>query len=157
MIEFKCLASVLMRRCKVDRTTALSAIASAYLTADRSRSDAEVSAYILAVAPKRLWIDHPHEVPVSILQQEYDPMLDIKASADEESDGAFICRATAPVPKQYRLATAVVMARLLKTRERKPLSVEMTRQYIKNAGLPEASEQARQVFTYLTTRRSYDH
>lgn len=154
MINVKCLASVLMRRCKVDRATALSAIASAYLTADRSRSDAEVSAYILAVAPKRLWIDRPHEVPVSSL--EYDP-IDIRASADEESDGAFICRATAPVPKQYRLATAIVMARLLNGRERKPLSVEMTRQYIKSAGLPEASDQARQVFTYLTTRRSYDH
>lgn len=155
MIEFKCLASVLMRRCKVDRATALSAIASAYLTADRSRSEAEVSAYILAVAPKRLW-DRPHEVPVSRLEYDYDPTIDIRASADEESDGAFILRATRPIPKQYRLAAAVVMARLLKARERKPLSVEMTRQYIKSAGLPEASEQARQVFTYLTTRR-YDH
>ena len=155
MIEFKCLASVLMRRCKVDRATALSAIASAYLTADRSRSDAEVSAYILAVAPKRLWIDRPHETPVSRL--EYDPTSDIKTSADEESDGAFILRATKTIPNQYRLATAVVMVRLLKARERKPLSIEMTRQYIKSAGLPEASEQARQVFTYLTTRRSYDH
>ena len=87
MIEFRCLASVLMRRCKVDRATALSAIASAYLTADRSRSDAEVSAYILAVAPKRL-IDRPHETPVSRL--EYDPTIDIRASADEESDGAFV-------------------------------------------------------------------
>lgn len=144
-----------MRRCKVDRATALSAVASAYLTADRSRSDAEVSAYILAVAPKRLW-DRPHEVPVSRL--EYDPTIEMRASADEESDGAFVLRATRPVPKQYRLATAVVMARLLKARERKPLSVEMTRQYIKNAGLPEASEQARQVFTYLTTRYyNHDH
>lgn len=155
MIEFKCLASVLMRRCKVDRATALSAIASAYLTADRSRSDAEVAAYILAVAPKRIWMDRPHEVPVSRL--EYDPTSSIETSADEESDGAFILRASRPVPNRYRLAAAVVMARLLKARERKPLSVEMTRQYIKNAGLPEASEQARQVFTYLTTRKTYDH
>lgn len=55
------------------------------------------------------------------------------------------------VPKEYRIATLVVIKTLLDRPPTKPVSIETCRKILQANQIANTSEMARQVFTYLTT------
>jgi hypothetical protein len=55
------------------------------------------------------------------------------------------------VPKEYRIATLVVIKTLLDRPPTKPVSIETCRKILQANQIVNTSEMARQVFTYLTT------
>ena len=72
----------------------------------------------------------------------------------EQSNTSFVLDIIKHVPQQYKIGVAVVVMALLKAdRQRKPLTIEMTRQYLKRAKVPNTTDQAKHVFTFLTTLR----
>ena len=158
MIDYNRIYSRVMTIAHVDRDTAIESVSSAWITADKSRPDNELASYLIKTAVLRTKSYDTNTILISELYQDseddgdgYDP-YDIAVSPEPiQEDHDYIKELVTPIPTEYRYSTIAVIYRLLKVRQRKPLTVEMTRQYIKAAGIPNTSEQARQVFTYLTT------
>lgn len=182
MINVDKLASVLMRRCKCNRNEALSALSEAWLSADHSLSEPEVAAYLLSAGYYR-YLDMVSPQTKSITElnkmeqyrkqvcgtlaesgiREWDGsvsgMLELvlPQPADTETDADYIIELAKEVPDEYRWPVIVVCHDLLSSRiqNRKPLTVETTRQLLKRRKIPNTSEIARQVYTFLTTRRPH--
>lgn len=75
------------------------------------------------------------------------------APTEAQSDTDYLLELTAKLPSEYRIAVIAVAQALLTSRvkNRKPLSVEMTRQLLKQRGIKNTSEMSRHVYTFLTT------
>ena len=55
------------------------------------------------------------------------------------------------VPQMYKISTLIVVKTLLDSPPTKPVSVETCRKILQKHKIPDTSEQARQVYTFLTT------
>ena len=172
MIDYENIVSAIQRRYGVDRNTAWEGMNTAFLQLDRTRSEAEQAAYLINVGCLKIWQDKFDSVESrTITQTEWNfdtstnkPDDDDHCSIElfiappepEQSDNDFIIDIVRHVPQRYRFGVAVVIAALLKeNRKRKPLTVEMTRQYLKRAKVPNTTEQAQQIYTFLTTLRRH--
>jgi hypothetical protein len=172
MIDYENIVSAIQRRYGVDRNTAWEGLNTAFLQLDRTRSEAEQAAYLINVGCLKIWKDKFDSVESrSITETEFNfdnslnPMDDddhamrelfIAPPEPEQCDNDFIIDIVRHVPQQYKFGVAIVVAALLKEdRKRKPLTVEMTRQYLKRAKVPNTTEQAQQVYTFLTTLRRH--
>lgn len=173
MIDFNILAYRVQRKCHCNREDALSALAEAYIACDKTRSESEQAQYMYIsacytrldhvsrtvkstqqledleyeLAKARRRSDDPDEVTVEDLCVSQDPI---------EDDGDFLIDITKHLSPEYKVAVICVAHSLLTSThiKRQPLSVEMTRQLLKRHGIPNTSEMARQVYTFLTTLRS---
>lgn len=181
MINIDKLASIIMRRCKCCREDALTALGEAWLTADHSKSEPEVAMYLLttgyfrfldtvssqtksvsennqAIAYKESVGKHDGE-----LFKEWDGSisgfleLTLPQPEDVQTDTDYVVEIAREVPEEFRWPVIVVCHDLLTSRiqHRQPLTVEMTRQLLKRRKIPNTSEIARQVYTFLTTRRPH--
>lgn len=171
MIDYENIVSAIQRRYGVDRNTAWEGMNTAFLQLDRTRSEAEQAAYLINVGCLKIWQDKFDSVESrTITQTEWNFDTNLSKPDDdhcsielfvappepEQSDNDFIIDMVRHVPQRYRFGVAVVIAALLKeNRKRKPLTVEMTRQYLKRAKVPNTTEQAQQVYTFLTTLRRH--
>ena len=170
MIDYEKIASVIQRRYGVDRNTAWEGLNTAFLQLDRTKSEAEQAAYLINVGCLKIWTDKFDSVQSrSVTETEYNfdnslnPMDDddhamrelfVAPLEPEQSDNDFIIDIVRHVPQQYKFGVAVVVMALLKeNRKRKPLTIEMTRQYLKRAKVPNTTDQATHIYTFLTTLR----
>lgn len=169
MINYDVIHSRIIRKMACTSNQAWSAIAQAYLTMDKSTPECQQARYLYQVGCFRVLDDYygynvldranvTTTVQIKILQgcnEDYDITEDdlFKAPPEIESDIDYILDLIRHIPEPYRIPVTVVITGLLKNdeRKRKPLTVEMTRQYLKRAHVPNTSEMARQVYTYLTT------
>ena len=80
--------------------------------------------------------------------------ITLPAPPDEETDTDYIVTLVRDVPEEFKWPVMIVCHDLLTSRikKRQPLTVEMTRQLLKRRQIPNTSEVARQVYTFLTTR-----
>lgn len=177
MINVDKLASILMRRCGCEREDAISAISEAWLTADHSKSEPEVAAYLLeaggfryldTVSSQTKYVRENQQAKAFIAsaQQNSDKYknwdgsirglleITLPAPPDEETDTDYIVTLVRDVPEEFKWPVMIVCHDLLTSRikKRQPLTVEMTRQLLKRRQIPNTSEVARQVYTFLTTR-----
>lgn len=172
MINYESIASAIQRRYGVDRNTAWEGLNTAFLQLDRTRSEAEQAAYLMNVGCLKIWHDKYDNVTSrSITETEFNfdnqlssiddddhamRELFIAPPEPEQGDNDFIIDIVRHVPQQYKFGVAIVVAALLKAdRQRKPLTIEMTRQYLKRAKVPNTTDQAKHVFTFLTTLRRF--
>lgn len=169
MLNFESIHAKIIRRLHCTSDEAWTGISSAYLTVNRDSTDREQAWYLYDVGCKRVldtWLsngilDYGIRLTAKRLKalkhiNEDDDLTEddmFVASVPVEPDIDFIIGLIADIPEDFRIPVTVVVTELLKNdeRKRKPLTVEMTRQYLKRAHVPNTSEMARQVFTYLTT------
>lgn len=167
MIDFNVLAGRVMRYCRCSREDALSAIAEAYIACDKTRSEAEQAQYMY-VSACYTRLDHvSRTVKATREQQDMNEALarlklidedatleDLSVAPEEvQADSEYLLELTNKLPAVYRMAVIAVAHTLLTSRikNRRPLTVEMTRQLLKKRKIPNTSEMARQVYTFLTT------
>lgn len=154
MLNLNKIISIVQGRTGCDRDKAWESLAQAWLELDRSYDEAQQASYLIksAIAKTRFV---PREVPVSFFPDE-DLIETIPSREIHQSYGDYIIELIKDLPEEYKLATAYVVGQLLTCCKQKlqPLSVEMTRQYLKAGGFANASELSRQVFTFLITRFS---
>lgn len=172
MIDYEKIVSVIQRRYDVDRNTAWEGLNTAFLQLDRTRSEAEQAAYLMNVGCLKIWADKYDSVTSrSITETEFNfdnslssideddhamRELFIAPPEPEQGDNDFIIDIVRHVPQQYKFGVAIVVAALLKAdRQRKPLTIEMTRQYLKRAKIPNTTDQAKHIYTFLTTLRRF--
>lgn len=172
MINYENICSRIQAARGCSRDTAWDAIASAYLSMDKSIAvtDAQQAAYIYKAACMRAINVFTAGRVVDEAQRAMDFLRNKLAGAnpddrDLSDDDLFVAQQdpqtiaqylrelVADLPVDYKIAVLVVVHALLEPndRQRKPLSVEMTRQYLKRAKIKNTSEYARQVYTFLTT------
>lgn len=162
MIDFEVIVSRIQSRTECDRDEAWTAISTAWLKIDRNRSEPEQAEYLFIAGSMRVLDGRTSDskvVPVSWLHcQDEDEDSDWRdnlfVSREQNDDNQYIIQLVREVPEMYRLALAYVVHSLLSSpvrNRRKELTLETTRQYLKKAGIPKATEMARQVHTFLTT------
>lgn len=91
----------------------------------------------------------------------FDERVYTKANADlstaygyastEHDELGLIADLVGHVPQMYKISTLIVVKTLLDSPPNKPVSVETCRKILQKHKIPDTSEQARQVFTFLTT------
>lgn len=168
-IDFEAIASIVMRKAHCDRNAAWDAISLTWLQVDKTVPEKQQAGYLIQVAPLKVLTDAYSTARYLVPMTHYlNPNKSVYDDhVDDEDDSAFemfvaperqttdleyLKELIRHVPKPYRLSVIVVAKHLLDNEcQRKPLSVEMARQYLKAAGIPNTSEMARQVYTYLTT------
>lgn len=178
MINIEKLASVLMRRCRCDRESAISAIGEAWLTADHSKSEPEVAQYLIdtgyfryldTVSSQTRYVTDNNRAKsyIESIKKSGDTYKDwdgstsglleliLPAPHDEQLDSDYIINLVRDIPEEFKAPVMIVCHDLLTSRikNRQPLTVEMTRQLLKRRRIPNTSEIARQVYTFLTTMR----
>jgi hypothetical protein len=169
MLNYNAIHNRIIRKMACSSNQAWSAIAQAYLTMDKSMPEHWQANYLYHVGCYRVLDDYycynvldranaATAVEIKILQgrnEDFEITEDdlFKAPPAIEEDIDYILDLVRRVPDQYRIPVTVVVTELLKNdeRKRKPLTVEMTRQYLKKNHVANTSEMARQVYTYLTT------
>lgn len=176
MINFDVLASRVMRSKSCDRPTALSALADAYLTCDRTVSEAQQASYLYTTACFNVVRLDSLELNCNRERLAYQTIAqNVKRMSEKSGDGdnvdttvedvfchqpeevqddkSYLLDMTRGLPREYRIATIAVANDLLSsnTTKRKPLTVEMTRQILKRHRIGNTSKMARHVYTFLTT------
>lgn len=168
-IDFEKIVSIIKRKTGCDKNAAWDAISLAWLQVDKTVPEKQQAGYLIQVAPLKVLTDaystarylvpmtHYLKANKSINDDCGDDDIDstfemFVAPERQTTDLEYLKELIRHVPKPYRLSVIVVAKHLLDNEcQRKPLSVEMTRQYLKAASIPNTSEMARQVYTYLTT------
>lgn len=169
MLNFNSIHAKIIRRMHCTSDEAWTGISNAYLTVNHDSTEREQAWYLYDIGCKRvldLWLsnaalDYGIRLTAKRLMRLKQLNGDDNITVDDlfiapapiKSDIDFIIETISNVPDSYRIPVTVVITELLKNdeRKRKPLTVEMTRQYLKRAHVPNTSEMARQVYTYLTT------
>lgn len=167
MLDIQSIHNRIVRRMQCDSDTAWTAISKAYLTLDRDSTEREQAWYLYNIGCKRVldtWLSNDvvdygvrlMTKRLAALKREdayvtEDELFEAPRPVSEDVD--YITEIIRQVPDIYRIPVTVVVTELLKNdeRKRKPLTVEMTRQYLKKNRVTNTSEMARQVYTYLTT------
>lgn len=72
-------------------------------------------------------------------------------TSEEHDELGFVSDLVGHVPQMYKISTLVVVKTLLDNPPNKPVSVETCRKILQKHKIPDTSEQARQVYTFLTT------
>lgn len=169
MVDYTKIAQRLMRH-GLTPDQAWSAISRAYISAAESGStsvnEAQAAQYIFvkALGWHWNWVTKPTfiEQAVAVKAQEYIDRsrgLDEAFSEDElfvappedESDADYMAAVLQLVPQACRVPVLCVMQAILKRPPTKPLSVEACRKILQKCDIPNTSEYARQVYTFLTT------
>lgn len=175
MIDWEALCSVVIKRARCSRNAAWSAIAEAYLSVDRSKSEGEQAAYILGTAPYRVLnqayhlgaedfiaydklvrassaLDDVLTDPTENLTTALGP-IEPAAPEDDITDDEYLLEITKRLFPMQRICVIIVCKQLLNSRKqaRKPLTPERIRQLLKGRNIPQPSEMAKQVYTFLTT------
>ena len=169
MIDYTKIAHRLMRH-GLTPDQAWSAISRAYISAAESDAtsvnEAQAAQYIFvkALGWHWNWVTKPTliERAVATKAQEYiDRTRDLDeafsedelfvAPTEDESDADYISAVLQLVPQAYRVPVLCVMQAILKRPPTKPLSVEACRKILQKCNIPNTSEYARQVYTFLTT------
>ena len=172
MIDYNVLARRIMRKCQCSEAEALSSLAQAYLTLDTTKPEAMQASYLYITACydqlDKVSMKDKYTRELESAQRKLqhlnavlakDDQITIEelsvAPAEPESDAAYLLDITKHLSEDNRIAVLVVAHELLSSRNvnRKPLTVEMTRQLLKRHKIPNTSEYARQVYTFLTTLR----
>lgn len=172
MIDYNVLARRIMKKCQCSEAEALSSLAQAYLTLDTTKPEAMQASYLyitacydqldkvsmkdkytreLESAQRKL-----QHLNAALAKEDQITIEELSiAPAEPESDAAYLLDITKHLSDDNRIAVLVVAHELLASRNvnRKPLTVEMTRQLLKRHKIPNTSEYARQVYTFLTTLR----
>ena len=167
MLNIQSIHDRIVRRMQCDSNTAWTAISKAYLTLNHDSTEREQAWYLYNIGCKRVldaWlsddiVDYGIRLTAkrlaAIRREDPDITEDDLFVAPPQTieDIDYIIDVIGQVPDLYRIPVTVVITELFKNdeRKRKPLTVEMTRQYLKRAHVPNTSEMARQVYTYLTT------
>lgn len=163
MIDYEKIVSRIQNRNACDRDEAWTAVAIAYLKLDAGRSEAEQAEYLYRTGNMRVLdmrLSDPREIPVSQLharaeeEDEPDWRDNLFVSPSDTDENKYMMDLIRMVPEGYRIPLALVVHSLLNGRVRnrkRPLTVEMTRHYLKRARIPKATEMARQVHTFLMT------
>lgn len=170
MVNYETICHRIQRKMCCDNNTAWTAISQAYLSMDTNIPEQQQAYYLYNTGCFRVMdiycqnrlLDMANTHMTSMIKQiqkksdDADSITEddlFKAPPEVQLDIDYIIDIINGIPEQYRIPVTVVMTELLKNseRKRKPLTVEMTRQYLKRARVPNTSEMARQVFTYLTT------
>ena len=169
MIDYAKIARRLMRY-GLTPDQAWSAISRAYISVAESGatsvndSQAAQFIFIKALGWHWNWVTKPTliERAVEAKTQEYikrSSNLDEAFSEDElfvappedESDADYMAAVLQLVPQAYRVPVLCVMQAIYKRPPTKPLSVEACRKILQKCNIPNTSEYARQVYTFLTT------
>lgn len=169
MVDYTKIANRLMRH-GLTPDQAWSAISRAYISVAESGgtsvSESQAAQYIFvkALGWHWNWVTKPTliERAVDAKAQEYinrSRGLDEELSEDElfvappedESDADYMAAVLQLVPQAYRVPVLCVMQAILKRPPTKPLSVEACRKILQKCDIPNTSEYARQVYTFLTT------
>lgn len=160
MIDYDRIVSVIMRRTGKSRDEAWDGLMEAYLTVDRNRSEPEQASYLIINGSLKALMDNydlVHKATVFECEMGLDPDQtyydNVIVEADNLTDMDYIIELISDVPVDYKIPVAVVAKALLSNGQRKPLTVEATRQLLKASKIPNTSETARQVYTFLTTLR----
>lgn len=170
MIDFNVLARRIMKKCQCDEADALSSLAQAYLTLDRTKPEPMQASYLFITAcydqldKVSMHDKYTRELESatrklqrlnsSLAKEDQVTMEELSIAPKEpESDHEYLMDITKHLSEDNRIAVLVVAHDLLSSRNvnRKPLTVEMTRQLLKRHKIPNTSEYARQVYTFLTT------
>ena len=170
MLNIQSIHDRIVRRMQCDKNEAWTAISKAYLTLNHDSTEREQAWYLYNIGCKRVldaWlsndiVDYGMRLTAKRLaaikrEIDYDPDITeddlFVAPTPIQEDIDYIIEIIGRVPDIYRIPVTVVITELLKNdeRKRKPLTVEMTRQYLKKNRVANTSEMARQVYTYLTT------
>lgn len=81
-----------------------------------------------------------------------EPSADVYGiSETEHNELGLIADLVGHVPHMYKISTLIVVKTLLDSPPTKPISVETCRKILQKHKIPDTSEQARQVYTFLTT------
>lgn len=141
MIDYTIIAKTVARRAHVDLGTAYSAVGEAYLTADLSRDEAQVSAYLIRKAQFVLLTDWTRR---DILGDALDSRgvkdedVDIEemfvAPPLHKSDASFARSVADKAPESMKDAVIRVVEKLLDHAPAKPLTPETARQILKSSG-----------------------
>lgn len=169
MIDYAKIAQRLMRH-GLTPDQAWSAISRAYISVAESGatsvSDSQAAQFIFikALGWHWNWVTKPTliERAVEAKTQEFinrSSNLDEAFSEDElfvappedESDADYMAAVLQLVPQAYRVPVLCVMQAIYKRPPTKPLSVEACRKILQKCNIPNTSEYARQVYTFLTT------
>jgi hypothetical protein len=164
MIDYEKIVSIIIRKTGRSRNEAWEGLNEAYLYVDRTRSEAEIAAYLIEYGAKKCIKDH--YVTVNKIMVKTPAIVDVDdepenrwvdfgdalpAEEDDQEDNDFILETLEPVPKDFKIPVAVVVKALLTNGKRRPITVEAVRQLLKTNNIGNTSENARQVYTYLTT------
>lgn len=169
MVDYTRIARRLMRH-GLTPDQAWSAISRAYISyaesgaASVNESQAAQYIFVKALGWHWNWVTKPTfiERAVDAKAQEYidrSRNLDEAFSEDElfvappedESDADYMATVLQLVPQAYRVPVLCVMQAILRRPPTKPLSVEACRKILQKCNIPNTSEYARQVYTFLTT------
>lgn len=166
MLDIQSIHNRIIRRMQCDSNAAWTAIAKAYLTLNTDSTEREQAWYLYNIGCKRVldaWLsDDIVDCGVRLMTKRLAALKHEDAYVTEDElfeapqpipeDIDYITEIIRQVPDIYRIPVTVVVTELLKNdeRKRKPLTVEMTRQYLKKHRVADTSEMARQVYTYLT-------
>lgn len=168
-INYAKIVSKIQKSRSVDRDTAWTALSTAFLQLDRSKSEAEQAAYLYQVGCAKVFTEQytkawSNEFPVSQLNDHSDCRLRSRDDDDKDTieyfvapqpvqtDNDFIIDIIANIPQQYRVGLSIVLHNLLQaTKRRGTITPELIRQILKRAKVPCASDQAINIYTFLMT------
>lgn len=172
MIDYNILARRIMKKCQCDESEALSSLAQAYLTLDKTKPEAMQASYLYITACydqlDKVSMTQKYTRELESAQRKLQHLNSVLSKEDQitieelsiappepESEHEYLLDITKHLSEDNRIAVLVVAHELLSSRNvnRKPLTVEMTRQLLKRHRIPNTSEYARQVYTFLTTLR----
>lgn len=142
MIDYTIIAKTVARRAHVDLGTAYSAVGEAYLSADLSRDEAQVSAYLIRKAQFVLLTDWTRRDILGDALDYSRGITDNDGDIEElcvapkfhKSDAAFARSVADKAPESMKEAVICVVEKLLDHAPTKPLTPETARQILKSAG-----------------------
>lgn len=142
MIDYTIIAKTVARRAHVDLGTAYSAVGEAYLSADLSRDEAQVSSYLIRKAQFVLLTDWTRRDILGDALDYSRGITDNDGDIEElcvapplhKDDKEFARSISDDAPDELRTAVVCVVEKLLDHAPTKPLTPETARQILKSAG-----------------------
>lgn len=159
MIDYTILAKTVARRSHVDLGTAYSAVGEAYLTADLTRNEAQIAAYLIRKAQfvllteftRRDILGDALDYSRGVANNDGDVEELCVASPIHKSDAEFAQSVADDAPGELREAVLCVVSKLLDHAPTKRLTSESVRQILKAERIPlrNTSRTAREVLEFL--------
>lgn len=169
MIDWEAAAKCICRKARCSMNEAWTAVSQLYIELDKNKSEEEQWAYLTYNGPLRVSeaktrgrvLEHIEYTKLkdkackfySDSKEMQEPSEALAAPPDEQTDAEYLLEITKSLYPWQRICVLTVAKHLLdsNTVVRKPLSVEVTRKLLGKAKIPNSSEMARQVHTFLTT------
>lgn len=118
-------------------------------------------AELFFITAKKWWI--AWKIQPCMIEQAVKTRQNIEKQLDDSPDNlegitepehdelGFVADLVGHVPQMYKISVLIVVKTLLDSPPNKAISVETCRKILQKHKIPDTSEQARQVFTFLTT------